>query len=315
MEWTPSLKQLEILMLVERTGSLTEVAQMLGVTQPAVSHSLREMEQNLGYRLFIRSHGSVKPTPQALLLMPQVTEICGHLESLFRHMRKLRAEEEGELRVVALNSLSATLMPRAIHGFATENPLVRVTALVASGREITDMLRQRSVDFGLVYTAADAMPAGSEALLDTQIVCFAGKGQKLPRRRRITLADLAGRTVIVPSSSTVTGALVRRSLGDPATNGINIIEVNNAFSALSLVHEGLGLALVDPMLVDNLHSRGLSVWPFEPSIVLRLVALCARPRDRMRVADRFIANLRAVATETVGMLRQASIEAAICEAP
>jgi DNA-binding transcriptional LysR family regulator len=312
MEWTPSLKQLEILLLVRRTGSLTKVAAMLGVTQPAVSHSLREMEQNLGYRLFTRSMGGIQPTRQALALLPQVEEVCERLEGLFGHMRQLRGQEQGALRVVALNSLFATLVPRAIHSFTAGNPGVQVTALVATGHEITEMVRQGSVDFGLVYVAADAMPPGAEPLLDTQIVCFAAKNHRLRRRRSISLAQLAGETVIVPTGSTVTGSLVRRSLGDTREHGINLIEVNNAFSALSLVREGLGVALVDPMLIDNLHSRGLSVWPFAPLIPLRMVALFARPRDSLRVADRFIANLKSVAALTVERLRAASIEASIC---
>ena len=306
-----------MLLLVARTGSLTRVAEMLGVTQPAVSHGLRSMEDSLGYRLFDRTNGGLQPTAQTTLLLPQLTELHAQFEALSARMRGLRRVEMDIMRVVALSSLSATLVPSALLGFSKHYPSVRVQALASTGREITESMRFGSVDVGLVYGTPEEKLPGAEALLDTEIVCFGTRAMRPKRSRPMTAADLAGRTVIVAGSDTATGLLVRRSLGDLTSSDITVIEANTALSALSLAHEGLGIALVDPMLATARHAEDLAIWPFEPAIPLRVVALLG-PRDRVRatdwapVVDRFLADLKAAAAMAVDRLHAVSIAARLC---
>lgn len=316
-DWTPTLRQLEMLLLVAQTGSLTRAAELLGVTQPAVSHGLRSMEDSLGYRLFTRTNGGLQPTGQTTILLPQLADLHERFEALIARMRGVGQTESEVLRVVALSSLSATLVPGALLDFSKHFPSVRVQALAIPGREIAEMLRLGSVDFGLVYAAPEDAPDG-EALLDTEIVCFGTRSMRPKRARPATLASLTGHTVIVAGSDTATGMLVRRSLGDLTGGGITVIEANTALNALSLAREGLGVALVDPMLATMRQEADLVVWPFEPAIPLRVVALFGQTRDRLRSADElaradhFLADLKAAAATAVARLHAASITARLC---
>lgn len=317
-DWTPTLRQLEMLLLVAQTGSLTRAAELLGVTQPAVSHGLRTMEDSLGYRLFTRTNGGLQPTGQTTVLLPQLADLHERFEALIARMRGVGQTEAEVLRVVALSSLSATLVPGALLDFSKRFPSVRVQALASPGREIAEMLRLGSVDFGVVYAAPEDTPDGGGALLDTEIVCFGTRAMRPKRARAATPASLTGHTVIVAGSDTATGMLVRRSLGDLTRGGITVIEANTALNALSLAREGLGVALVDPMLATIKQDADLMVWPFEPAIPLRVVALLGQTRDRLRSADElartdhFLADLKAAAATAVARLHAASIAARLC---
>ena len=92
-----NLRQLEVFHAVMQAGSVTGAAQLLNVSQPAVSNVLKHMEQQLRFKLFERVRGRLHPTPEAIELFPDVTEIFGRIGTLMRVVQEMRDGRSGRL--------------------------------------------------------------------------------------------------------------------------------------------------------------------------------------------------------------------------
>src|SRR5690606_31186909 len=93
------LRHIEIFEAIRRTGSLTEAAQILHVSQPAASKMLANAEAQLGFKLFERVKGRLRATREAEILAPQVTQLTQNLSSVRRLAASLRYSQRGHLRV------------------------------------------------------------------------------------------------------------------------------------------------------------------------------------------------------------------------
>jgi len=312
MPWKPTLKQLEIILLTARLGNLTRVAASLNITQPAISQNIKEIEKNLGYSLFIRGPRGLHPSPSTLQFLAQAERVHEQIVALGEQMRSQHTEGRPSLRLAALNSISATLVPRALQAYRVDHNAIEVTSLVASGAEINDMMGRQEIDCALVYAGIDSPLTNGVAIMETEVACFSMKPEQKSRLRGgVKMTDLAEKAIILPTHDTVMGEIIRQNIQDTGPS-VSMMNVNSAFSAIGLVREGLGSALVDPLLICHNHTRGLCVRCLDPSIGLRVDLLFGRNRMKEGLVTNFLPYLQSAAQTVARTLEKASIRTRLC---
>ena len=132
-----NFRHLEIFRLLMKTKNLTETAKLLRVSQPAISQSLRELEGQLGLTLFARAAGRVRPTPEAIDLLPDVERVFGQVNMLTGKADQLKDAQGGRLDVAAIPVLAMAGLPLAIKQFRGERPLSHVMLMSASTTEVS----------------------------------------------------------------------------------------------------------------------------------------------------------------------------------
>src|SRR3546814_11159684 len=125
-----TMRQFEVFWAIMMTESLTKAGDLLGISQPAMSKYLRNTEDVLGYKLFIRKNGRLRPSAEAELLIPFVTGIFDNVFSARRAALDLRNNRAGRLKVAAIPTLASQLLPQAIEPSVTHRPLVTVSRTV-----------------------------------------------------------------------------------------------------------------------------------------------------------------------------------------
>jgi DNA-binding transcriptional LysR family regulator len=289
-----NLRQLEVFEAVMRTGSVAQAARALGVSQPAISKSLRLAEEAAGFVLFRRVRGRVFPSPEAETLLPQVERVRGDLDTISTLIRQLRDGNAGSVTVAAPGSVAHAFITPAVAAFAQERPNIRVEVMILPTAMVADRVAESQADFGVVHQPIDNPYLDGEVICEADGVCVMRASHPLARRKSLGARDLLGERLICYREDTAIGWLVRRALRAAGERREVDIVINQSQQALDLVEAGAGLAIMDPFLLMADHRPALAAVPFRPLIPNRLRVIRARERPRSRAAAQLERSIRSV---------------------
>ncbi len=313
---TPSLRALDLFVTLMQTRSLSDTARHIGISQPAASLGLKELEAQVGVPLFVRTRQRLVPTPQAERLLPHAERLIGQAQLVQREIVALRGSSTSGLRVACTPSFGSTLLAGTIVGFRRAWPGVELKIDVEPLGRVLDLLRQEAVDVAFAYlppheegpTPAEGAP---DRLLGTPLACLMRPDHALAGRGELTLAELAGQTVILarrdylPVPSAIAEAL--QVGGGHAA----VMEVNNVYAAMSLARGGIGIALANPLMLLSGEDSGLVARPILPRAQLVLGVMRALPHALTPELEALVAEARAAARLCAQRLEAIGIEATV----
>jgi DNA-binding transcriptional LysR family regulator len=191
------LRDLRVFFAVLESGSLAKAAELLHVSQPAVSQVISDLEHALGVKLFDRSTRGVEPTLYARALLVRGRAAFDELRQGIRDIEFLANPEAGELTIGYPESTAATVLPKIIEQFSRQHPHVIIRGdIVAAPAFKFSGLRDRTHDLVITPIPTPVPDDGSvadlniEVLLDDPWVIVAGIQSRWARRRKVDLAEL-----------------------------------------------------------------------------------------------------------------------------
>lgn len=195
-------RKVQMFLAAVRHGNLTEAAAELGVSQPALSKSIKALEKSLGVRLLDRGRFGVSPTPagEALLQHGQVVE--AELRQAAGAIEALKGARDGHILVGCGPTEANRLLPLALLELAREHPRLRVTVLYGLNEALMPWVKLGEIEFALSSVPARASdPALTHESLFTETgVVVARAGHPLTRQRALTPAQLLTQQWILPRS-------------------------------------------------------------------------------------------------------------------
>ncbi len=203
------LRDLHVLFAVVRFGSMAKAAAGLGMSQPAVSETIADLEYTLGVRLLDRSRRGVTPTIYADTLLKRGKAAFDELRQGIQEIEILRDPASGEVRIGCSESISVSLLPKVLERFRREYPRVALRVDQISTPAVSPVLnlpelRERRLDLVLARVTAPMVDRGPEddlaveVLFDDPMVLAVGSQHPLARRRSIDLVELADEPWILP---------------------------------------------------------------------------------------------------------------------
>lgn len=288
----PSLRQLELFRLMMRTRNVTETARLLRISQPSASQTLRDLEAELGLELFARTGGRLRPTAEAMAMLPSVERVFSHHASLDSLAAELRDAQAGSLTLATIPTLTGWLLPRAIARFRLERPRVRFLLDARDSAGVVRAIRREDADLGLVYSPIDDPAVAAEPIFHTRLVCVMQQGHALMQVAAVDAAALSTHAAIVLHGANPPGTLLHESIRQSRVRFEAALETNLSFAAITLVTEGMGVFVTDPLILLSRLGEGLIARPFEPAIPLTLAVVYSRQRPLPRIVVRFVAKLR-----------------------
>lgn len=197
-------RHLRALVAVAEQGTLVRAADVLAITQPAVSKTLAELEDIVGRRLLERTPKGVKLTASGRVLLRYAG---ASLRTLGEGLDSLATEQEGEvpvLRIGALPNVAATVLPPALLRFAAATPRARVTVRTGSNAKLIAALRQGVLDLviGRLAEPSEMQGLSFEQLYTEPLVFVVRSGHPLAARRRIEPTLLRQYRLVLPDAGT-----------------------------------------------------------------------------------------------------------------
>jgi DNA-binding transcriptional LysR family regulator len=204
------LRDLHILSVVVRWGSMAKAASHLATSQSVVSEAVANLESALGVRLLDRSPQGIEPTIYATALLNRGRVVFDELRQGIKDIASLADSETGEVRVACPEFLAAGLLTDAVDGFSRRYPKIACHVVEADVSTLEfRQLQERSVDL-VVTRIPNAFIDDDltiEILFDDPHLVVAGARSRWSGRRNVTLADLVDEPWIIPSSLIVNAIL------------------------------------------------------------------------------------------------------------
>lgn len=198
------LQQLTAFNAVVTTGSLGRAAQALNVTQPALSRTIRRLEEQAGAPLFERHSRGMQLTDVGLALLPHAMLLQRESEHADEAVKALLGLARGTIRVGAVGSIACLVLPQAIGSVCKKWPNLRVEVTEGVWDRLADALISHQIDLALGVEVEDSeeIAAVKDCRWEDTSFVVAGKAHPLRRKRRLTLADTLGeRWAILPKGT------------------------------------------------------------------------------------------------------------------
>jgi DNA-binding transcriptional LysR family regulator len=194
------LHQLRYLVAILETGSLRTAAKELGISEPALSKSIHQLEEMLQVRLLDRSPRGAVPTVFGEALGTHAALILNQLAQARRELNEIQGAGQGLVRLGTGPTAAASNVPHAIASFQARSPDVRVVVREGLGAEMTTQVLQGRLDFAIIAQEAEVIDPDleTEPLAVSISGIIARSGHPLAAKREISLQDLANTSWVVP---------------------------------------------------------------------------------------------------------------------
>ncbi|MGO4327316.1 LysR family transcriptional regulator [Cupriavidus sp. 2TAF22] len=299
------LRQIEVFRAVMLTGTVSEAARLLHVSQPVVTRVLQHAEATLGFRLFERIKGRLQATPEANALYGDVERLYGEIERVRRVSESLRHKGAGRLRVAATPSLANPLLVPAVRRFCARHPDTQVQVLTHHTDEIVQGLLANQIDLGFAFAPPRHEAIASEPVASGQMLLAVPRGEPLSTRARradVPMQRLVDRPFIAYDDNSSLGLLVRQTLARNALEPRSMLEVQTYSLALALVDAGLGLTLLDQYTALGANPGQVSLHAVKPALAFEIQALRASHRGSSSLADDMCAQFADAARQLAATL-------------
>lgn len=284
-------RQLETFRAVMLSGSASRAAELLDITQPAVSRTVAELERVVGFGLFERIRGRLVPTPEAKLLLAAVEQSFVGLDRLRAEAARIRDFGAGSIRVASLAALGSTLVPRAIRAFQAKYPDVPLTLQIHSSTQVRELVAKGSFDLGLAANEVELSGIEHRAFGSFRALCAIPAGHQLANKSVIEPADLNGERFVALASEDRARQEVDALLAAFDIRPKIVVETPASATVCALALQGVGIGLVNPAAADGFALRGLVLRPFEPAVYFKSILLFRPDAQKARLVKAFVAEL------------------------
>lgn len=295
-----SHRQIDFFRAVMGTGHVTRAAELLHTSQPTVSRELARLEQVLGFALFERVKGRLKPTVRALALMEEVEQSYVGLERIAATALGLRAYAQGRLQLACLPALSHALLPDAIGRFTLRQSEAAVGLTPIESPQLEAALSEQRFDLGLSERHEAPAACTLDTLLVADEVAVLPAGHALARMAVLSPADFAGQSFISFAPADPYRQQVDALFAAAGVERVLKLETPSAVSVCALVRQGLGLGIVNPLTALELAGGGLVVKPLTVSIPFHVALV----RPSWRAVHPLRADFETALAEAAAALKQ-----------
>jgi LysR family transcriptional regulator, regulator for genes of the gallate degradation pathway len=206
-------RQVRAFVALTEQHHMPSVAESLGITQPAVSIAVRQMEDSIGTALFERTARGMIPTPAGTALALRLKRALAEIRHAVADIASLRGTTQGTVTVGALPLGRTRLLPESIAGVVAKYPGLRVATMEGAFEALAASLRAGDLDFilGAVRPAEYASDLKSEALANDELAVVSRRGHPWAERKRISPRDLARARWVLPRINTPNRILFERA--------------------------------------------------------------------------------------------------------
>ncbi len=239
-----NLRLIRVFLAIAHRESITQAAADLGVSQPSVSRSVRELERQTRAILLERTPSGVRLTDAGHALLAHARNIVAEARAAEEDLEALAGLTQGTLRVGGSPTIATYFIPPILHAFHSRYPGVELRLTSAPSRAIARLLAEREIDVALVETPVDDPRLRSSVWAEDHLVVIATPAHALHGRSPVLPAALVHELLVTREPGSGTYDTVMRALRDVGVVPKRRLEVDTAEAIIQLVAAGLGFAVV-----------------------------------------------------------------------
>lgn len=291
-----NLRQIEAFKAIMENGTMRQSAEVLNISQPAISKMIAHLELDTGLQLFDRIKGRLAPTENGLHLYEEVNRIFANVRQVENAVDAIRRQEQGRISIGVMPGLSGSFIQRVVTSFLAARGKVFCSVEPLSSQLIVERVIARKLDVGLVGGGYDNPYVISEPLMTHSLVCIMPPDHPLTKKTRIRPADLHGLAFVSLHTDTHIGNRVAGILEERGVRPDVTVVSTGALTVSEFVAAGLGVSLVHPLMASGWEDR-ISVRRFEPEILYNFQLCRSADSKNAKLIDSFAQEATAVAAQ------------------
>lgn len=285
-------RRLQVFHAVAKQLSFTKAAEVLFMTQPAVTFQIKQLEEHFNTRLFDRGHGKISLTPAGETVLEYAERILGLSSELDVRLAEMTGLIGGPLLVGASTTIAEFMLPRILGEFKSQYPNVRPRLIVANSESIETRVAEHTLDLGLIEAPSHQSNLQCEVCCDDELLVICAPGTPLAKNKELTPQLLATHPFVSrePGSGTreVTDNYFRNAGVPPESLNI-VIELGSPEAIKGVVEAGIGFAIVSRASVAKEKRLGdLIAIPLKPRLTRTLSMVYPKEKFRSRLVNTFV---------------------------
>jgi DNA-binding transcriptional LysR family regulator len=290
-----NFRHLQAFVTVARLNSFTRSAKVLHLSQPALTKQIRQLEETLGLQLFDRDTRTVALTRIGRDLSPVIDQLLREIEEVLFNASELAAKNRGIVRVAALPSLCATMLPAAVVRFREIHPGVSIALRDVVAERVVTMVKSEEVDFGVGTPFGKDTEIRFSKLLSDRMVAAFSPGHPLQRSKVVKLRQL----ISYPLVLLATDSSVRKLVDDAFASIGQLVkpayEATYMSTAAGMAGVGLGVTILPSSAIKMGELAGLVTRPISHPAITRDFGILDKPgRSLSPAAESFIRTIKSL---------------------
>lgn len=266
-------RQLALFRAVMLHGNLSRAAEVSNSSQPTLSRELARLEQLLGYALFDRVRGRLRPTVRAQALMQEVERSFVGLEQVAQRALELRTHSSTRLQLACLPALAHALVPQALARLCATHPDAQVSVVPLESPWLEQAVGEQRFDLGLSESTEPPTGTTRQVLLQANEVAVLPAGHALCRKTRLQPTDFAGLPFISLAVDDPYRRAIDQLFAQAGVERATRLDAASAVAVCAMVAQGLGVAIVNPLTAAAMAGPTLEVRPITADIAFTVSAL------------------------------------------
>ncbi|NKB28399.1 MAG: LysR family transcriptional regulator [Rhodobacteraceae bacterium] len=259
-------RQLEAFRAVMTYGGVGRAAEVLNITQPAVSRLISSLEQDVGFALFERAGRGLAPTPEAELFKREIDTFFMGIDRVRTAAVAIRESRRAQLRMTVMPAVALSVGPQIVEAILSRYPTAEIALDVHTAPRIADLVGAGQYDLGISHhdrPRADIEELGHWFM---ECVCVMARDHPLAGKARLTPKDFAGQPVVLLSYQTSTAQKIEQMFVAANVRPQIRVEAQPSYAAFALAARGLGIAIIDKSTACTLASDAVAILPLHPEI-------------------------------------------------
>jgi DNA-binding transcriptional LysR family regulator len=245
------VRDLQVFLSVAKHLNYTRAGEEVNLSQPSVSVRIRQLERDLGSKLFEQLGKQIALTQAGQLLVSHAARVIAAMDDARHAIDELQGLERGLLRIGASTTPGMYLIPRTIAHFKQRYPKIEIRLAINDTRRIEEGVIRNDFDFGFVGGHLAGEEVDVVPWITDEIILIVPLGHRLAEKRSVTGQDLSSEKFIFRERGSATRAVVATHLRKLRVDAEAVMEIENPESVKKAAQNGLGIALISAFAAET----------------------------------------------------------------
>jgi len=274
-----SLRQLNVFITVARAKSFSRAGEMIGLSQSAVSHSVKELERQTGVKLLDRTTREVVLTPAGEQLAVRLERLLDELNSTLREAGRVGQQLSGTVRIAASQTISAHLIPQCIAHSNQRYPEIAFVLHDRPQQWVLESIRKGDVDFGIVIDPGAVSDLQCETVLSEPFFLLCRNDHAFARASSVAWQALQGQKLVLQDYASGSRPLIDAALAHQDIEAIIVQEIGHPATLFPMVESGIGISILPALALPMPQGSRLSVKRLTPVVERQLMLVRRKNRS------------------------------------
>ncbi len=258
-----SQRALEAFHTVLECGSVSGAAEIMHVSQPAVSRLIRDLEERLSLQLFTRFGGKIVPTPEARELAVEVERSFVGLATIEQAARDIRMGKRSTVSITAIPALAHSLIPDTLVELLAQLPTLRVSLKSMQTHNAIRQVATRLSQLGFTAPTKNEHDIDLIKTVEFPYHCILPADHPFVGKEKLSFQDFSNSSIVAFSETTATGLQMDRNFAKLAAIPDIVVRTQLSTVVSALVLRGIGISMVDPFTAKEHVLRGGVARPLD----------------------------------------------------